>query len=842
MPNDRWQRIEEIFTQVVKIPPGERENFLDQRCGDDSDLRHELEVLVRSDEIADQFLAEPSPLPEPTPLAPPLSPSERLGAYRVVRQIGEGGMGTVFLAERDDGSFTLQVAIKVLRHGTESTAAVERLERERRILASLEHPAIARLLDGGTTDSGLPYVVMELVEGEPIDRFCQQHQLSVSERIDLILQICDAVTAAHHNLVIHRDIKPSNILIDMQGRPKLLDFGIAKLVEPEVLPGAPQSSQEGSSTADVTATWDRRLTPSHASPEQLRGDRITVATDVYLLGVVLYEMLTGQLPHRFEGASLAEVEQTLTTRRPPKPSSLKAGVDADLDAIVLKSLRPEPAERYASVEALAEDLRRRQQGLPVAARRGTASYLASRFVRRHSLVLAAASLFVALIIAFGVYSAVQANRLGRTVQRLESVEGFLVDLFWTADPSAAKGKSIPVEEVLQRGERRLAEGSLKEAGSRGLLHALFGRISLHLGNLEAARQHLEEALRAYGEIPGDPSIAGPAALARGDLAMVSLFMEEDLEAAEELALQAVELGRQLPSDQGRETLLELLNNLSHIYCWQRDWDQAALVVEEAQLLVNQRDTVPDLQTANTLGLRALLLRKRGGNPIEGSTTAGYTAEGNTIEARQAYQESLEIYRRLEGQTHPDIAVILNQLALLAKDEGDLKGATESLQEALEIRRALYPKGHWEIAQSLYQLAITYRQLGDLVQAEELFREADEIYSDDPDRGPGYSRAGLVRCHLAEVQLALGQVGQAQVTIDAVPPEWWTARKTNSTFLAICRRAKGCVLAAQGQVDEANPLLEASLQVLTERYGDDGWQTKVARDCRVSPAGSLSLPR
>ncbi|MEM7349654.1 MAG: serine/threonine-protein kinase, partial [Acidobacteriota bacterium] len=412
MGEERWQRMMEIFDRVTPLPPPDREAALRQACGDDTPLRQAVAALLEGDEeAATSFLADPSTetlLPE----SPPPS-SGHLGPYRLLEVLGEGGMGTVFLAERDDGAFERQVAIKLIRRGMESTETLRRHRAERQILAGLDHPAIARLLDAGSTPEGSPYFVMEAVDGVPIDRFSET--VSINQRIALFLEVCHAVDTAHRNLIVHRDLKPSNILVTAEGQPKVLDFGIAKWLEPEAQPDA----------VDTTASWHRLLTPTHASPEQVSGQPLTFASDVYSLGVVLYQLLAGELPFRFNGQALVEIERRLHTEAPPTPSSrCSDAVQArrlrgDLDQIVLKALRVDVEARYRSAARLAEDLERWQKGLPVLARQGNLRYRLGKLLRRHRRTAAAAVVALATLFAFATDRALQSARLEQALELTE---------------------------------------------------------------------------------------------------------------------------------------------------------------------------------------------------------------------------------------------------------------------------------------------------------------------------------------------------------------------------------------------------------------------------------------
>src|SRR5262245_56732753 len=396
MSPERWQRIEELFGAVVHAPPPERDPFQTQVCKGDEELRREVLSLLARD-TAEDFIRDPIASAALAFSAKPKDDltGERIGPYRITRLIGRGGMGVVYEAERDDEQFQRQVALKIIKRGMDTDFVRDRFLRERQILASLDHPHIARLFDGGATPDGLPYFVMEFVAGEPITTYCRRRQLSVNEKLKLFLKVCSAVQHAHQKLVVHRDLKPSNILITSPpdgkadgkdgalGLPKLLDFGIAKLLTPDV-------SQ--AHTRTETALW--LMTPEYASPEQARGQAVTTTTDVYSLGVVLYELLTERRPHEFKTYSPAEIERAICETQIEEPSKvvgrttgaptrLARQLAGDLDNIMLMAMRKEPERRYQSVEQFSEDVRRHLAGMPVVARKDTFGYRAGKYVRRH---------------------------------------------------------------------------------------------------------------------------------------------------------------------------------------------------------------------------------------------------------------------------------------------------------------------------------------------------------------------------------------------------------------------------------------------------------------------------
>ncbi|MDP9100058.1 MAG: serine/threonine protein kinase, partial [Verrucomicrobiota bacterium] len=484
----RWGRVKELFEAAVDLAPRERATLLDNECGDDDELRSEIESLLASDNEANDFIEQPAlemprdlfPEPAPEPLA-----GRHFGTYKIIREIGRGGLGAVYLAARADDEYRKEVAIKLVRRGLDTDDILRRFRNERQILAQLDHPNIARLIDGGTTDDGLPYFVMEYVKGDPIGIYCDSHALSTADRLNLFRKACAAVTYAHQNLVIHRDLKPSNILVTPDGEPKLLDFGIAKLL----------GSEEDALAQ--TMAGQQIMTPEYASPEQVKGEKITTATDVYSLGVLLYELLTGQRPYRLKTRTAEEIARAIAHQEPERPStvrgaSLKPGslrnlksratsLRGDLDNIVLKAMRKEPARRYASVAQFSDDIRRHLEGLPVIARKDTLRYRSGKFIRRHKVGVAAAVLvFLTLV-------------------------GGIIATFWEARRATAQR---------DRAERRFAD---VRKLSNALLFDIAPKIERLEGSTDARRALVQRALEYLDslaqESAGDSQLHGELAAA-----------------------------------------------------------------------------------------------------------------------------------------------------------------------------------------------------------------------------------------------------------------------------------------------------------------------------------------
>jgi non-specific serine/threonine protein kinase/serine/threonine-protein kinase len=505
MNPDRWQRLEDLFHAALDRDPAERDAFLTEACAGDQDLRREVERLMHADEQASVFVDSAAAGVER--IASTVLPEGRqVGAYRIVRELGRGGMGSVYLGERADAQFDMRVAIKLIKRGMDTDAVLQRFRHERQILAALEHPNIARLLDGGTTDEGLPHFVMEYVDGQPIDEYCRAHRLTLEQRLDLFRQVCAAVSYAHQHLVVHRDIKPSNILVTADGVPKLLDFGIAKLLE----------TGDEAFTLATEAGGQVMMTPQYASPEQLRGERVTTVSDVYGLGVLLYELLAGARPYDVVGRSPEEVRQIVTARDPVRPSVMAARngdevlsrrLRGDLDTIVLTAMRTDSAERYASVALLADDVRRHVEGLPVVARGDSWTYRTARFIRRRKLgVAAAAAIVISLIggvIATSWQARVAREERARAERRFADVRRLSTSfLFEFHDaiatlPGSTKARLLVVSKALEYLDSLAAEA----AGDRELqqeLAAAYDRVGDVQGNPGAANLgDIEGAIKSY---------------------------------------------------------------------------------------------------------------------------------------------------------------------------------------------------------------------------------------------------------------------------------------------------------------------------------------------------------
>ncbi|HWM92284.1 MAG TPA: serine/threonine-protein kinase [Thermoanaerobaculia bacterium] len=804
MTSDRWQEVKTTLERVLEKDPGQRSAFLEAECGEDRELREEVESLLATEAEAGSFLARPVFGPyRDEPDGP--EEGERLGAYKVLREIGYGGMGSVYLAVRADDAYEKQVAVKVLRLGT-AEELVRRFRAERQILANLDHPNIAKLLDGGATETGRPYLVMEYVEGQPIDEHARK--LSLEDRLELFCTVCAAVHFAHQNLVVHRDLKAANILVTPGGSPKLLDFGIAKLLDPERHdPG-------------LTELGIRPMTLESASPEQVGRGTITTASDVYSLGVLLYRLLTGRSPYG-EVKDREALERAILETDPPRPSEVVEGkdearlLDGDLDTIVLRALDKDPARRYASAEQLAADVRRHLDGLPVLARPDTLGYRTGKFVRRHRLGVSAAAAVLLMVLGFSLAMTVlyrqaveERKRTELERERAEKVAGFLQDLFAISDPGLSRGETVTAREVLDRGAEGIAENLEDQPELQAELMDTMGRAYRSLGLYTPARNLLERslALRRTHLDRDDPKIAESLhALA------VLLRRTGDDAAAEPLVREAVDIQLRVFGEEHEETLIGL-NNLASLL-------EAKGELEPAETLYRK---VLD-------GKRRVLGREhedvaRGLNNL----ARLLYGKGDLAAAEPLYREALTIRRKVYGGApHPEVASSLNNLAALLADQGDGQGAERLYREALDMRRTLHPEPHMDLATTCNNLGMLLQERGDLAAAEPLFREALAVVEAIPEVRRSRVRAILLRNN-ASLLLETGKAAAAEPLVREALSIFREAQPSPSVRIADAESVLGGCLAAQGRMAEAEPLLRGGWEALKEVEGEDARYREQAR--------------
>ena len=714
MTTPQWDRVKELFLQALELPPTDRERFLESFAGDDASLRDEVQSLLAS-HTDDDFLETPPAGPDPTPAATASTTAgNTVGPFRLVREIGRGGMGTVWEAHRTGDDFEQRVAVKIIASHLSAAAFEERFIAERQILASLEHPNIARLLDGGTTEAGLPWFAMELVDGVPIDTYCDDHQLSVETRLELVEQLCEAVDLAHRHLVVHRDIKPSNVLVTTDGTPKLVDFGIAKLLDPD----------HGNNT-HWTAVGLRPLTPAFASPEHLRGEAVSMASDVYSIGVLLYTLTTGKLPYHTPtrpDALLRAIEAG-----PPSRPSRRAGsesdrghlhkqISPDLDAIVLKALEADATARYPTVRALADDLRRHRQHLPVVARRPSVAYRLARFVRRHRLGVAAAVVMLALA-GNAIVQSVRHTRQLR-VERNQALEAqslaerkesearatidFLIDIFEQSRPNKAQGEELTALEILSRGSQQLNSELHDQPLVRARLLDTIGRAYNALGVEDQAEPMLLEALELRRQHLGD----------------------DDPETAQSLtSLAAFERTRGRPTQ-----AVELFRQALKIQRTALGEDHVTVAATRRDLAASLR-YVGELEEADRLSEQALRALETALGANARATLIATTIRAQVLTALTRWSEAEQLYldlvdRQLDvlGTSHPDVAATMNNLAYLYVQSGQPEEGEPWYRRALEISVPVLGEDHPHVALTRQNLVSALAQQGRLAESETVLRQ------------------------------------------------------------------------------------------------------------------------
>ncbi len=727
----------------------------------------------------------------------------KIGPYQLVSKLGQGGMGTVFLARRVEGGFEQRVALKLIKRGMDSEAIERRFQRERQILATLNHPRIAQLLDGGISSDGRPWFAMELVEGEPITIFAESHRLSLDERIELFLRVCDAVASAHRSLVVHRDLKPSNLLVTTDGEPRLLDFGIAKLLDPESI------------ADDETREGRQILTPGYASPEQVLGRPVTTGSDVYGLGVVLYELLVGRSPYRGPMESAEEVRRLVCetpaplgsevarAEQDPDQSRRARQLHGDLDAVLATALAKEPERRYRSVEALAEDLRRYLAGHPVVARAPGALYRFGKFVRRHRVAAITSTLLLGslLIGLAGVawqarIAAGERDRATAQAQKAEEVQRFLASLLESVDPFETGGAPWTAEQLVDHGIARIDETDFTNAGVEADLLGVLGGVSRSLGQLERAEGLWRRALELRRD-RGGADAAAEAADSRG-LARVLV----DLDRHEEAAIhfdRALEIQRrEAAADDSPETRRALALTLGDHGVSRYlvgDLEGAALRFREALDLF---EGLPGDQRA---GIASQLVSLGGIARDQGDYTT----------AERQLRRALELEREVLGPRHPGIATTMGHLARLLRDRGRYTDAEPLYREALEIARESLGSEHPSITTKMSNVALISRSLGRFEESVSLYREVLAL-----DRAQLGDEHPYVAYSLDNLAISLGELGafdEALALLNQAQAILLRTRGSESVDYATHRAARGTVLRLQGKPAQALSSLEEAREIL-----------------------------
>lgn len=813
MNPQHWQRVRDLFEAAVELPQPQWAAWLQDECADagvraevlamlDADARHGVTtgLLERAPDLLDDFSRQ----------AASARLGQRFGAWRLLRVLAEGGMGTVYLAERVEGGFVQQAALKLVRGGSDSVGVMERLAGERQILAGLEHPNIARLLDGGMGASGEPFLAMEYVEGVDLCSYCDELRLDIPGRLRLLLQVCEAVAYAHARLVVHRDLKPSNVLVSAAGDVKLLDFGIAKLIEPH-------------GVAAATQIQHRIYTPDYAAPEQISGELTTTAVDVHALGVILFELISGRRPYSARGLSVAAIEQQVLHCEPGRPSGWATGrqtgaaaasgalgpipiedtkdaaaqrdrhaqlrrttprqlrrqLRGDLDAIALKALRKQPQERYGSVQLFADDLRAHLQQRPVSARRGSLRYALGRFLRRNVWAVGSAS-FALLALLLGLGAALwQAEAARREAATAREALAFMQQLFALADPEAARGREVSARELLQTGSQRIRGALMDQPAARRVLLQAMAEAHLGLGLYAEALPLVEEALQtpaADSEDEVQRRLLQAHAAARLGLGQFQQVLDEvrplradaaDGDAADRLHAAALDyhigraeqaLGQFEAAERHLRESLAVREQVLGLAAAETQQVAGSLVSvyqltrREAESLALAERSLAALDAAHSSD--ALLRAKALSSLAMVQTNSGDLGSAETLR-----REVLSIFRQVYGEAHPATTVALNNLASVLFAQRRYVDVLPMFEEVLSQRRRLYAQNHPSIAMAANNVANALLSTGQPARALEHAQEALDIRR--PALGDVHPATALSIIGVGAALLELGRLDEAQ---------------------------------------------------------------------------------
>jgi serine/threonine protein kinase/tetratricopeptide (TPR) repeat protein len=875
----RWQRLNELFFQAARLQGAERQAFIARETHGEPELERELLALL---ERGDERKVAGSLTRTLGGGISALAPREErslvgrvVAKYQLVSVLGRGGAGTVFLGERADKQFSGKVAVKVVDRANAADLGT-RFRAERQILASLNHPNIARLIDAGETDDGQPYLVMEYVEGKPLDQYCDENRLDLRKRLRLFIDICAAVQYAHQNLIIHRDLKPANILVTADGSAKLLDFGIAKLLN---------RNNMSNTASELTRMNERLLTPEYASPEQIIGGAVTTATDVYSLGIVLYRLLGGLRPYDLSGAtSQLEMERSICVADPPRPSAsvqramqsvpaqgeqpiaalalarglsperLRRRLVGDLDAIVMRALRKEPQHRYSSVERLVADIRHYLENEPVQARQGNWVYYTQRFVRRHTTAVAASAGFLIFVVAVAIVMSIQRQNIAAALERAthdreraEKVSQFMLDVFSAADPFTNFGKEPTARILLDQAARNIQSDLNQQPEVRARLLEAIGRSYRRMGQPKRAVVYLQDSLRIQRQMPtghdvGIGSIVTEIAIALRDQGRIEEsdgYFAEALEISRHAQGQRSDAYAKLLVDLGRleklrsnpkqalkhlEQALELTRSLKG----GKDPEVGAILGE----MSNVKIWSDDLQGAEEAARAAVEIYKAVPEGYPDRVMADYYLadilffRGRIDDSAALFERALAAQRHLYGSSSRPVADTLAAMAPVRIAQGNAAEAEKLTREALAIHRDSGSTAYLQIGYLQTMLATMHMRQGRFKEAEQGLRDTLLMFAKNVP--PDHQYVASAEHYLGEALLAQRKFREAEVVLTAATERW---KRTDAPAWRSARSANalGDALHGLGRADEAERYLVDSYRELNADPGADSDSKRLARE-------------
>ena len=815
MNKEFWQIVTFILDRVLELEPEEQLQFIERECKHDPELKKQVvsflksinkseglwEKLLDSNRaLVNELTSSGTALKEITKDFAP----DQIGPYKINRLLARGGMGDVYLAERSDGQFHRSVAIKILRSELTHDNLEQRFLYEREILSSLEHPNIARLYDGGLTTDGRPYLVMEYVDGKPISSFCSQHNCSLENKLKLFTQVCEAVNYAHRNLIIHRDLKPDNIFVTSEGVVKVLDFGIAKIIDTELSAEELVKTQEGL----------RLISIQYAAPEQITLEKITTATDVYGLGLLLYEIVTGCKPYDLKDKKLYEAEHIIRHLSPDLPSSraknpsVSKKLKGDLDAIILKALRKEPQYRYQSAEQLLDDLNRYKAHLPVQAQKDSIRYRSVKFVKRHSAAIISLLLVISITTGFALYHTNQItterNIAQTEAQKAQQAVSFLIEMFESANPAESLGDTLTVYDLLKKGVQN-TETLSDQPILKSQMFEVIGRVYRSLGEYQNARSLLEKSyhlrLQEFG-------LGHPETVESLDQIGILLSEEGKFSEAESFFRLAFSIRMQL-SDSVRANLANTKNELAYVLRRQGKFSESKKIYEELVNAYKIHFGEEHPKTISSMSGLATLLH----------------AMNNYEEAETYYRKVLESRQKNLGPLHPELASSLNSLGALLMNTGDFVEAEELLQLSFQMRKELYGSEHPKVALTMNNLAMLYRDKGEFEPAVKLFRESLNMRKNI--LGDTHIGTCLSKFSLAIHYTLTARPDSAEILFNEIYPLFIEKFTDNHSFTARTEMGIGTVHLQHGNIQMATEYLERAYSKILQLHEKNSLERTLA---------------
>jgi len=812
MDSARWNRIQEIFGQALEMGEEERGSYLKEACGDDSELLAEIQSLLKADSqehsMLDGVAMDAVGSPDLLTLV-----GKEVGPYRLVSPIGEGGMGAVYLAERDDGQFEQRVALKLIRPGVHSQVVIKRFREERQILAQLQHPNIARLLDGGMSSDGQPYLVMEYIDGMPLLQYCDSQKVGINDRLNLFRDVCSAIQYAHKRLIIHRDLKPGNILVTRDGSVKLLDFGIARVIGDDI------------AGPSLTQTGMRLMTPEYASPEQVRGEVVGTATDIYSMGVLLYELLTGVRPLTFNSRSPVEVEKVVTGHEPTRPSlavqnttqmessteilevrktnrrQLHNLLKGDLDTICLMALRKEPERRYSSIEQFSEDIRRYLTGLPVIAQKDTLGYRAGKYLRRNKAILAGAfatlTLLAMLITFYTIRLTEERDRARTEATKAEQISAFLSSLFEVADPQNSRGENITARELLEEGAGRIENELADQPEVQARMMTIIGEVYTGLGLYKKADTLLQRSIQKQRKFPSSSRLELMNTLKTAGMSRRASGVTTN---ADTLFKEALKIGRE---EVGED-----------------DPRFAEVQMNYGGLLLD----MGEVAKAEPIMLSGIEVLRKHGEEQPNELAEGLHQLGKLYYdlakydlSEKTYRESLKIREATKGKTHLNYTRTLTQLAFLLQDLGRFDEAETMFREAIVLDSTIYNGKHPNLTSDYFYLAALLHNRGKHKESEPIYRKVIEL--DREQYGDEHPYLALSMNDLAGVLVDLGKFSEAEDLYKQSMAMQIKLQGAEHPEVATTKSNFGNLLSRTGRVKEAEPYYKEALRIRRKIYGD-----------------------